>query len=123
MLLECKNDPENFPLNEEEIHQTFTNLGFVLNWNKRFCKALEACEKDTTKFIDTLQQYLTLPEFGTVLYSLSYPIPSYPIPILFLSYPILFLSSPIPYLIFEYLLSHILYSLSYSLFYISYLIS
>lgn len=66
MLLECKTNAENFPLNEEEIHQTFTNLGFVLNWSKRFSKALEICEKDTDRFIDVLQQFLTQPKFGTV---------------------------------------------------------
>jgi hypothetical protein len=66
MLLECKTNEENFPLNEEEIHQTFTNLGFVLNWAKRFSKALELCEKDTDRFIDVLQQFLTQPKFGTV---------------------------------------------------------
>jgi len=63
MLLECKNDI-NFPLNETEIHQIFTNLGFVLNWNRKFYNSLKSC-RDSSIFIDFLQQFLSQPQFGT----------------------------------------------------------
>jgi hypothetical protein len=63
MLQECKNDA-TFPLTESEIHQTFTNLGFVLNFFKKFSNAFDACERDPSTFLSTLQLYLTLPQFG-----------------------------------------------------------